>query len=154
MFSPDVNPYASTSTRNPRRRQRTGSDDSAILRQNPKRLRRSGLTSDTFIPPPSKKLNGYVHTETVPPPFANGHVPDPRSQRDASVDTASLAIRNRGPKKGEREKRSNKSDGSIELVRHIVLRHFLLLLLTSLDSDQKRQLHRDSTPDNPQSTSE
>lgn len=40
------------------------------------------------------------------------------------MDTASLAIRNRAPKKGEREKRGNKSDGSIELVRHLTPRHF------------------------------
>jgi len=32
------------------------------------------------------------------------------------VDTTSLAIRNRGIKKADREKRSNKTDGSIELV--------------------------------------
>ena len=121
MFSPNVN--VGTSTRNPRRRQRTGSDDSASQRHRPKRLRRSGISADTFKPPSNKKVNGYIqHGDSSP--LVNGHVHDARFQRDASVDTASLAIRNRVPKKAEREKRGSKSDGSIELVSK-TLRHSL-----------------------------
>lgn len=115
MFSPNVN--AGISTRNPRRRQRTGSDDSTSQRHRPKRLRRSGISAETFKPPSSKQVNGYIqHVDN--PPLVNGHVHDPKFQRDASVDTASLAIRNRAPKKVEREKRGNKTDGSIELTKN------------------------------------
>jgi len=115
MFSPDATVHPSVGTRNPRRRQRTSSEDSVAIKHNPKRLRRSGLTQETFQPPPSKQVNGYVdHVED--PPAANGHATHPTGQRHASVDTTSLAIRNRGIKKADREKRSIKTDGSIELV--------------------------------------
>lgn len=116
MFSPNVT--AGISTRNPRRRQRTGSDDSASLRHRPKRLRRSVISTDTFKPPSGKQVNGYIqHVEN--PSLPNGHAHDARSLRDAGVDITSLAIRNSVPKKAEREKRGNKSDGSIELVGDI-----------------------------------
>ena len=117
MFSPDVSVHASVATRNPRRRQRTGSDDSVATRHNPKRLRRSGLAFDTFEPP-SKKTNGDInHFDEVP--LANGHANNDRSERLASADTMTLAIRHRGFKKADREKRSSKIDGSTVLVGYI-----------------------------------
>lgn len=115
MFSPEVAVPTSVASRNLKRRQRNGSEDSVALRHNPKRLRRSGLTADTFEPPPSK-TNGHVeHPHNVP--YANGHSVDGSSQRDAASDTASLAIRNRGPRKTERERRGSKSEGTV-LVGH------------------------------------
>ena len=114
MFSPDAAVPASVATRNPRRRQRTGSDDSVALPHNAKRIRRSGLTSETFHPLATTKLNG--HSTRVPEETpTNGHAKEPRNQRHASVDTTSLAIRHRGVKKADRERRTGKIDGSIEL---------------------------------------
>lgn len=115
MFSPDATVHISVGTRNPRRRQRTSSDDSVAIKHNPKRIRRSGLTQETFQPPPVKLVNGYVD-HVVDPPAANGHITHATGQRHASVDTTSLAIRNRGIKKADREKRSSKTDETIELV--------------------------------------
>jgi len=115
MFSPDAAVPASASTRNPRRRQRIGSDDSVALRHNPKRIRRSCLTSEIFQPPIATKQ--YGHIELVEEePSVNGHAKEPVSRRYASVDATSLAIRHRGVKKADREKRTSKDDGSIELV--------------------------------------
>ncbi len=117
MFSPDAAVPASVAARNPRRRQRTGSDDSVALRRNPKRIRRSGLTSETFQPPDSTKVNGHAgHVEEEA--FTNGHAKEPANLRHASVDTTSLAIRHRGVKKADRERRTSKNDGSIELASH------------------------------------
>lgn len=136
MFSIDANPIASVPARNPRRRQRTGSDDSLVHRHSPKRLRRSGLTSETFVPPPGNTINGYTnHVDGVP--TANGHGTDPKGRRDASVDTASLAIRDRGTKKIEREKRGGRSEGSIELVSPNLSTHLADLIVTRSNLDQK-----------------
>ena len=120
MFSPDAAVPASVAARNPRRRQRTGSDDSAALRHNAKRIRRSGLTSETFQPQPVQKVNGHfahVTEET----FTNGHAKEPANLRHASVDNTSLAIRHRGVKKADRERRTVKNDGSIELASQPVV---------------------------------
>ena len=114
MFSPDAAVPASVAARNPRRRQRTGSDDSAALRHNAKRIRRSGLTSESFQPPATKKVNGhFAHVAEETP--TNGHAKEPANLRHATVDTTSLAIRHRGVKKADRERRTVKNDGSIEL---------------------------------------
>lgn len=115
MFSPNAAIPASVATRNPRRRQRTASDDSVALRHNPKRIRRSGLTSETFQSPDTTKQNGYIDP-VEEEPLTNGHAKEPRKQRHASVDATSLAIRHRGVKKADREKRTSKDNGSIELV--------------------------------------
>jgi len=101
---------ASVAARNPRRRQRTGSDDSVALRHN-----RSGLTSDTFQPLDTRKQNGYIEL-VQEEPIANGHAKESGKQRHASVAAPSLAIRHRGVKKADREKRANKDDGTTELV--------------------------------------
>ncbi len=67
------------------------------------------------MPPPGKNVNGYTnHVDGAA--AANGHATDPKGRPDASVDTTSLAIRDRGAKKIEREKRGIKSEGGIELV--------------------------------------
>ena len=115
MFSPDAAIQASVSARNPRRRQRTGSEDSVALRPNPKRIRRSVLSSETFQPPDTIKQNGRVE-QVVEEPVTNGHVREPGDQRHASGDLASLAIRHRGIKKADRGKRTSKDDSSVELV--------------------------------------
>ena len=126
MFSPEAAVPASLASRNPKRRQRNPSDDSVALRHNPKRLRRSGLNADTFEPPPAK-TNGHVkHAQNAP--YVNGHA-DVSSQRDASSDTASLAIRNRGPRKPERERRGSKNEGTV-LVSHVITLTLCLQQLT------------------------
>ena len=134
MFSPDTTVHASVATRNPRRRQRTSSEDSVALRHNPKRLRRTGITKETFQPPPSKQLNGCVD-RAEDAPAANGHPIHAAGQRHASVDTTSLAIRHRSTKKADREKRSGKSDGTIELVYLLQQFQFPGADLDSLDEE-------------------
>lgn len=136
MFSIDSNPVHGVPARNPRRRQRAGSDDSIVHRHSPKRLRRSGLSSETSLPPPGKFVNGYAsHKDGIP--TANGHATDPKGRRDASVDTTSLAIRDRGSKKLEREKRGGRSEGSIELVSPTLSAHLTGLIMTISNLDKK-----------------
>ena len=116
MFSPDASAPAPISVRNPRRRQRNGSEDSVALHHNPKRIRRSILASETFQPPEEiTKLNGSIG-HIAEGPYLNGHVREAGSQRHSSADTTSLAIRHRGVKKADRDRRSSKHDGSVELV--------------------------------------
>ncbi|MCJ1404140.1 hypothetical protein MMC11_007365 [Xylographa trunciseda] len=112
MFSLDASVGNNTATRNPRRRQRTTSDDSVALRQSSKRRKRSFLAPDTFIPPAQQKPNGHL-SATHGVPVSNGHPQEARKQRDVSVDTTSLAIRNRGSKRIEREKRGSKKDEGV-----------------------------------------
>ena len=114
MFSPDAAVPVSLAARNPRRRQRTGSDDSVTIPHNPKRLRRSVLSSETFQPSATAKSNGHI-AHVVEETFTNGHAKEPANLRHASVDATSLAIRHRGVKKADRERRTSKSDGGIEL---------------------------------------
>ncbi|KAL8785551.1 MAG: hypothetical protein Q9213_003299 [Squamulea squamosa] len=115
MFSNPAS--ASTALRNPRRRQRTGSDDSVATRQLPKRLKRSGLTTETFKPLANATPNGHLgHHETSP--TANGYLRDTESKSPTGGENTSLAIRNRGHRKPEREKRSNRGDSSVELIKN------------------------------------
>ncbi|KAI4254129.1 MAG: hypothetical protein L6R42_007317 [Xanthoria sp. 1 TBL-2021] len=114
MFSNSTVP-ASTALRNPRRRQRTGSDDSVAVRQLPKRLKRSGLTTETFQPL-HQSLNGHLHNHESSP-AANGYL-RPGSHSPAGGENTSLAIRNRNSRKPERDRRSNRGDGSIELTKN------------------------------------
>ena len=111
MFSPEAAVPGSVPARNPRRRQR--SDDSVAIRRDPKRLRRAKLTSETFQDPESTNTNGHIgHDEDEP--LTNGHAKEPRSQ-SRGIDATNLAIRHRGVKKAERERRTSRSDGSIGL---------------------------------------
>ncbi|KAL8802554.1 MAG: hypothetical protein Q9182_003719 [Xanthomendoza sp. 2 TL-2023] len=116
MFSNPSLP-ASTTSRNPRRRQRTGSDDSVATRQVPKRLKRSGLTAETFKPPVSHSANGHRH-KTEASPAVNGYVRDTGSQSPAGGESANLAIRNRGGRRSERERKSDRSSGNVELTKN------------------------------------
>ena len=124
----------SVAARNPRRRQRTGSDDSVALRHHPKRIRRSGLTSETFQPPVPSKLNGYNEVAEEGP-YTNGHAVEPSSQRHSSAEGANLAIRHRGVKRADRE---NRNDGSIELVSRTNQMLPCSLLMNCKTSDQER----------------
>ena len=108
MFSPDATLHTTTSSRNPRRRARTGSDDSVALRHNPKKQKRSNLAPDTFDPPLPEKANGIAKYDDDTSK-SNGHA--------VSVDANGLAIRKKGIKKADRSIRGNKADGSIVLVR-------------------------------------
>ena len=114
MFAPDAAVPASVVARNPRRRQRTSSDDSVALRHNPKRIRRSALTTETFQDPDTVTTNGHVGP-VEDHPLANGHAKGPGSQHHGNADATSLAIRHRGVKKADRERRTSRNDGGIEL---------------------------------------
>ena len=109
MPSPAVNIQPAQSSRNPKRRQRNTSEDSLALRHNPKRLRRSGLTSETFEPPESAKANGHVKDQNSLS-HVNGHA---SNQRDAASDTASLAIRNRRSDKVEKRRGGSREEGTV-----------------------------------------
>ena len=117
MFSPEASVHASIAARNPRRRQRTGSDDS-VAQRNPKKLKRSGLTQETFIAPPQpKKENGYAHHgdgHLLPNGHAGNHQPG------MGMGPTDLSIRKKGPKV-DRAARGNKADGSIVLVCWIIM---------------------------------
>ncbi|KAL8711303.1 MAG: hypothetical protein Q9220_004200 [cf. Caloplaca sp. 1 TL-2023] len=110
MFSSTAVAPVSTALRNPRRRQRTGSAESVATRQQPKRLKRSGITSGTFDPPTNTLTNGYHH----------GHeaLPEPNGFLENGADYASLAIRPRGSKRPDRERRANRNDGNVELTKN------------------------------------
>ena len=140
MFSPEAAVPTNISARNPRRRQRTGSEDSVALRHNPKRIRRSILTSEVFQPPEVPKQNGSIE-HVAEEPVANGHIKEPGSQRHANVDATILAIRNRGINKTDRERRgSSRNDGTIELVSGSNWQTLSVILLTGSKIDQKREL--------------
>lgn len=108
MFAPDVIAHSTSSLRNPRRRQRTSSDDSVKL---PKAKRqRSVLRQDTFDPPDIAALRDG---ERVSQP----------SQQSASVEESSITSNEdvfqrqltiRGPKKTE--KSGDSVDGTVILV--------------------------------------
>ena len=118
MFSSGTSVQASIAKRNPRRRQRTSSsDDSTTLRHQPKRLRRSGLAPDTFEPLGGTKINGDFDY-AAPASVSNGHAINPRAQRQASVESTNLTIRNRGLIKGEREKRLHQAEGDVVLTKN------------------------------------
>lgn len=136
MFSPDASTHAGPpSQRNPRRRQRTQSDDSFGIRPPAKRVR-TPIAHDTFEPVSDQQTNGHA-TESL---VANGHAASGRVTRDASSDTTSLAYR--VGKKQEREKRGGHGDGSTVLVSFMVFKPLLLFAnAIGVPQDQKQQLH-------------
>lgn len=116
MFAPDASIHAAPpSQRNPRRRQRTHSDDSFGVRPPAKRVR-TPLAHDTFEPVSDRQTNGHASVSLV----TNGHAISGRSTRDASSDTTSLAYR--VGKKQEREKRGGQGDGSVVLVSTVAVK--------------------------------
>ena len=114
MFSPPVNVPADTTSRNSKRRQRNGSEDSVALRHNPKRLRRSGLTKETFQPLDAPKANGHI--ESAQDKSTTDGYTKVSSQKDAAVDTTSLTIRDRGIARSDREGRNNRIHEGRDLV--------------------------------------
>jgi len=132
MFSPDAAVPANVAARNPRRRQRTSSEDSVAIRHNPKRIRRSVLNLEIYTDPALPELNGHIDLEEEVP-FVNGHAKEYASQRHESVDTTSLAIRYRGVKKADRQRRTSKNDGTIELASDHVVSFTMSHGLTSCD---------------------
>jgi hypothetical protein len=115
MFSRDGASTGSVSTRSSRRRVRTSSDDASSLRPVTKRRKRSLLAPDTFEPPKTRKRvpsGGLTNGHAI----ANGHPAANRAQRAVSTDTTSLAIRNRGNKRSDRDKRNiNSAEGVIQV---------------------------------------
>jgi hypothetical protein len=110
MFSPDASVQNTLSLRNPRRRNRTTSQDSLATQQSLKRRKRSSLAPDTFDAPVPAAANGHA-------PHANGflkdHTPDRQSIRDASVETTSLVVRGRGNKRSD--KRTRREDTGVQV---------------------------------------
>lgn len=142
MFSPDAAVFVSASARNPRRRQRIGSEDSVALQHHPKRIRRSILSPETFQPLEDTKRNGHI-AHVAEEPALNGHVREHGNQRHASVDATSLAIRHRGIKKVDRERKTSKHDGSFELASGSCGKILFPKSLTFCKTDQERELHCD-----------
>ncbi|KAL1983543.1 hypothetical protein VTN96DRAFT_10203 [Rasamsonia emersonii] len=110
MFAPDVTAHTTSSLRNPRRRQRTSSDDSVKF---PKAKRqRSALRQDTFDPPDVATLGDGEHVSES-------------SQQSASVEESGITssedvfqrqLTLRGPKKTE--KSGDNVDGTVILSRN------------------------------------
>ncbi|KAL8944033.1 MAG: hypothetical protein Q9211_000739 [Gyalolechia sp. 1 TL-2023] len=117
MFSSSTVAPTSTGVRNPRRRQRTGSADFAAVKQLPKRLKRSGLTSETFRPLHNASSNGDIYSREATP-SANGFVQGAECHDHVGGDHTSLTIRNRASKKSDRERRGHRDDGSVELTKN------------------------------------
>ncbi|KAL8941055.1 MAG: hypothetical protein Q9216_002463 [Gyalolechia sp. 2 TL-2023] len=117
MFSSNTIAPTGTGVRNPRRRQRTSSTDSAAVRQLPKRLKRSGLTSETFRPLHNPSANGDIYSHETTP-SAYGFVQGAERHDQMGGDHTSLTIRNRIHKKAERERRGYRDDGSVELTKN------------------------------------
>ncbi|KAL8926445.1 MAG: hypothetical protein Q9208_002988 [Pyrenodesmia sp. 3 TL-2023] len=117
MFATTSGAPSTTAVRNPRRRQRTGSDDSVAARQLPKRLKRSGLTSQTFKPIQNTSAHGDPYSRDVTPSI-NGYYQDLRKHSPEDRESVNLTIRNRGAKRPERDKRTPKGDGSVELTKN------------------------------------
>ncbi|KAL8908618.1 MAG: hypothetical protein Q9207_000706 [Kuettlingeria erythrocarpa] len=117
MFSTSSGAPSNTALRNPRRRQRTGSDDSVAIRQLPKRLKRSALTSETFQSIQHSSADGEPRHRQVKPSL-NGFEQAAGKRSPEDRDSASLTIRSRGAMRAEREKRAPKSDGSVELTKN------------------------------------
>lgn len=114
MFSPEYAGPPNVAARNPRRRQRNPSEDSVAFRPNPKRIRRTGLTEETFLPPDAVKANGHAgHVEAAA--LTNGHATQPAGRQETPADNTEVTLRPRGSKKGDRERRQHRNDGT-ELV--------------------------------------
>ncbi|KAL8976304.1 MAG: hypothetical protein Q9177_006885, partial [Variospora cf. flavescens] len=133
MFSTTSGPPATITLRNPRRRQRTGSDDSVAAQQLFKRLKRSGLTSETFKPLQNTPANGEVYSREPTPSVAR----DIDSHDPATQEHASLAIRKRGGKNLDRERREYNHDSNIELTKNNI--YSVLRLATSPAHFQSHQ---------------
>ncbi|KAL9595056.1 MAG: hypothetical protein Q9219_006679 [cf. Caloplaca sp. 3 TL-2023] len=117
MFSSSSVAPANSGLRNPRRRQRTGSEDSVAARQLPKRLKRSGLTAETFKPVHKTSENGEIYSRDGIPP-GNGSLQGAESQRREERNHTRLAIRNGADKKSNRGQRRQKGDSNIELTKN------------------------------------
>lgn len=117
MFSTNTIAPASTALRNPRRRQRTGSDDSVAVRQLSKKLKRSGLTAETFEPLPTKSVNGHFLSGSNPP-AANGFVQKGGIHGGTGEHLTSLAVSNRTSRVSDKERRGSRGDGTVELTKN------------------------------------
>lgn len=110
MFSPDVSVHPNVaSLRNPRRRQRTSSDDS--IKPPKAKRQRSALRQDTFEPPYDANVNGLAGPANGDVSL-NGHAPEEVPPANGGVSSKDLALR--GPKKQER--RGERGDGTVVLV--------------------------------------
>lgn len=136
MFSSTSYGPPGNAPRNPRRRQRNGSEDSVALRQNPKRLRRSGLTHETFQPPEAPKANGHIKP-AADHPISNGHV-QAAVRQDVSVDTTSLTTRDRGTTSTDKERRSGYIQEGTDLTKND---NYVVTQLPTTPDDIRRLSH-------------
>ena len=113
MFSTGSAPV-SASLRNPRHNGKRPSDDLNTAKGTQRGRKRPKLTEETFEPVLEKKANG--HQNHINGVAQNGHIVPPGIQRDASVDTTSLAFRRKGTKRADRDKRGGKLDDNVILV--------------------------------------
>ncbi|KAI4107711.1 MAG: hypothetical protein L6R37_001396 [Teloschistes peruensis] len=118
MFS--TNPIAPviTSQRNPRRRQRTDSDESVTVQQLSKRFKRSGITAESFQPPSARSANGHLRGNNSTP-AQNGIGNHTEKQRESAEYPTSLTSRSKeANRKKDWTSRGSKGDGSVELTRN------------------------------------
>ena len=136
MFSPEATGPAN-SIRNPRRRVRTTSEESTSTRKTPKRQKRSTLAPNTFeAPKPRKASSGKAKGKA-----SKEQDPKPDNQQDNAIEATRLALRGRGNKRGDRERRPSKdTDGSI-LVRSIC-RTLTKELIPALDKKRPLRDHK------------
>ncbi|KAL8694758.1 MAG: hypothetical protein Q9218_000684 [Villophora microphyllina] len=117
MFSLNAVAPASTAQPNPRQRKRTGSDDPLTVEKLSKKLKRSGITPDTFQQPSAKSANGYLHSNQSASTH-NGTANQPEKQSGTADDLTGLTARSKGDRRSDRRTRGSKGDGSIELTKN------------------------------------
>ncbi|KAL8665500.1 MAG: hypothetical protein Q9202_002205 [Teloschistes flavicans] len=118
MFSTNSIAPIITAQRNPRRRQRTDSDESVTVQQLSKKLKRSGITAESFQPPSARPANGYLHGNSSSS-TQNGIVNYTEKQRETAEYPASLTSRSKdASRKADRSSRGSRGDGSVELTRN------------------------------------
>ncbi|KAL9578857.1 MAG: hypothetical protein Q9212_005452 [Teloschistes hypoglaucus] len=141
MFS--TNPIAPviTSQRNPRRRQRTDSDESVTVQQLSKKLKRSGITAESFQPPSARSANGHLRGNSSTP-TQNGNGNHTEKQRETAEYPSNLNSRSKeAGRKTDRTSRGSKGDGSIELTRNGTY-SVTGLLTTPFQLQQQRSLEQ------------
>ena len=117
MFSINTVAPASTALRNPRRRQRDGSEDSVAVRQLSKRLKRSGLSAETFQAPSTRTTNGYLHSGSTRP-VANGIAKPGDSHGGLGEHRRSSAASVGSNRDLDRGRVKYAGDGSVELTKN------------------------------------
>ena len=137
MFSIASAPV-SASSRNSRQNGKRTSDDLSTAKGNQRGPKRPKITDETFEPLLEKKVNGHGHH--INGSLAqNGHAFPSGLQRDASVDTTSLALRRKGTKHLDRDNRGRRLDDKVILVS-LNIQDVHNIILSKENIDQEREL--------------